>query len=158
MVPPGRLITLRRLLVLTLGVRPFLQWHHHHRHVHRRGSREVAARTDRLLHEWARHHLEIGLHGEWHSLGEQVILTWVHVLRLELRVLVLEVSSADDRRLLRLLMWYHDGIVVHLRRPVLHHVLVHRQDHWITDGRNRLPHILRRKVLVWQAQLRVNAS
>ena len=72
--------------------------------------------------------------------------------------------SANDWRLLRLVRlrahhWLNQPRVVHLGRPVLHHVLVHRQNHWITDGRNRLlveSHVLWREVR--KAQLRMYAT
>ena len=90
-------------------------------------------------------------------LSKQVVLTRVHVLRLEFGV------SPNDWRLLCLvrLRAHHrlnQPSVVDLRRPVLHHVLMHRQNHWITDRRNRLlieAHILWREVR--KAQLGVYA-
>lgn len=82
----------------------------------------------------------------------------VHVLRLEFGM------CPNDWGLLCLVRlrahhWLNQPGVVHLRRPVLHHVLVHRQNHRITDRRNRLlieAHVLWREVR--KAQLRMYAT
>ena len=99
---------------------------HHHEWVHRRRRSEIAAVTDRRLHKRSRpwHH-----HRHGHTLSEQIVLAWVHVVGLELRREALEVST-DHWRLLQ-------GMLADLWRPLLHHVLVHREDHRITDRRDR---------------------
>ena len=140
--------------LLRLGLGTLVHWHHHHlRQIHRRSSGEVAAVADRLLHEWAGQELETRcLHRVGHRVSKQVVLTWVHVSGLEFGV------CADDWRLLRVL---HYRIVADLRRPVLHHVLMHRQDHRVTDRRNRLlveAHVLRMRREIGEAQLRVYAA
>lgn len=125
-----------------LRVEVFLLGHHHHRYVHRRRRSEAAAVASRMLEERAWHH-----HRHGHALREQIVLTRVHVLSLELMRHVLEVGT-DHWRLLQCVM-------ADLRRPVLHHVLVHREDHRITDRRDvalvREAHE-RRWEVCWHAQ------
>lgn len=91
----GGLFTVGGLLVLGLRAMALVHRHHHHGHVHRRSRSEVAAVADRLLHERPGQQREVGrLHRvrHWHRpLRKQVVLTRVHVLRLELGV------AADDR-------------------------------------------------------------